>query len=100
MVSRMRPEIDFAGRSIQGHRDDQEDYLAFEQLGDRTILALADGAGGQAAGEHASRNAVLGFLDYFAQSSDAVAPTLFGALHEGNRRVATFMGDAPEERAA
>ena len=43
---------------------------------------------------------VLGFLEYFAQSQDAVAPTLFGALHEGNRRVAAFMGDAPEERAA
>jgi len=96
----MRPEIDFAGRAIQGHRDDQEDYLAFEQLGSRTILALADGAGGQAAGEHASRNAVVGFMEYFARSSDAVAPTLFGALHEGNRRVAAFMGDAPEERAA
>jgi serine/threonine protein phosphatase PrpC len=100
MVSRMRPEIDFAGRAIQGHRDDQEDYLAFEQLGNRTVLALADGAGGQAAGEHASRNAVLGFMDYFAQSNDAIAATLFGAMHEGNRRVAAFMGGAPVERAA
>ncbi|HEX4140780.1 MAG TPA: protein phosphatase 2C domain-containing protein, partial [Candidatus Methylacidiphilales bacterium] len=100
MVSRMRPEIDFAGRAIQGQREDQEDYLAFEQLGGRTILVLADGAGGQAAGEHASRNAVLGFLECFAQSHDAIAPTLFAALHEGNRRVAAFMGGAPAERAA
>jgi protein phosphatase len=100
MVSRMRPEIDFAGRAIQGQRDDQEDYLAFEQLGSRTVLVLADGAGGQAAGEHASRNAVLGFLDYFAQSHDAIPPTLFAALHEGNRRVAAFMDGASPEYAA
>jgi protein phosphatase len=96
----MRPEIDFAGRAIQGQREDQEDYLAFEQLGDRTILVLADGAGGEAAGEHASRNAVLGFLECFAQSNDAIAPTLFAALHEGNRRVAAFIDGAPAEHAA
>ena len=96
----MRPEIDFAGRAIQGQRDDQEDYLSFEQVDGRTVLALADGAGGQAAGEHASRNAVLGFLEYFTQSQDETAPTLFAAMHEGNRRVAAFMEGAPAERAA
>jgi protein phosphatase len=99
MVSRMRPEIDFAGRAIQGQRDDQEDYLAFEQLGDRLLLVLADGAGGQAAGEHASRNAVLGFLECFAQSQGETVPTLFAALHEGNRRVAAFMGGDPTQLA-
>ena len=99
MASHMRPEIDFAGRSIQGQREDQEDFLAFEQLGSRLVMALGDGAGGQAAGEHASRSAVMGFLEYFAQSNGATAATLFGALHEGNRRVAAFMSDAPTERA-
>jgi protein phosphatase len=91
MVSRLRPEIDFAGRAMQGQREEQEDYLAFEQFGGRLLLVLADGAGGQAAGEHASRNAVLGFLECFARSQDDTVPTLFAALHEGNRRVAAFM---------
>jgi serine/threonine protein phosphatase PrpC len=99
MLLRMRPEIDFAGRAIQGQRDEQEDYLAFEQVGGRTVLALADGAGGHAAGEHASRNAVLGFLQHFAQSQEDTAPTLFAAMHEGNRRVAAFMDTAPAECA-
>ncbi len=100
MASHMRPEVDFAGRSIQGEREDQEDFLAFEQLGSRLVMALGDGAGGQAAGEHASRNAVMGFLEYFAKVNGATAPTLFGALHEGNRRVAAYMSNAPVERAA
>jgi len=91
----MRPEIDFAGRSMQGQREDQEDYLALEKLGQRLLLVLADGAGGHAAGEHASRNAVEGFLDGFAQSQDATVPTLFAALHEGNRRVAAFAEGDP-----
>ena len=72
----MRPEIDFAGRAIQGQREDQEDFYAFEQLkGGRVLLVVADGAGGQASGELASRNAALGFLDdYFARSTDTTVP--------------------------
>jgi PPM family protein phosphatase len=95
----MRPEIDFAGRAIQGQREDQEDYHAFEQLGERVLFVLADGAGGQASGELASSNAALGFLDYFAQSQDTTVPTLFAALHEGNRRLAAFMDGDPARRA-
>jgi serine/threonine protein phosphatase PrpC len=96
----MRPEIDFAGRAIQGHREDQEDFYAFEQLsGGRVLLVLADGAGGQASGELASKNAALGFLDYFARSKDKTVPTLFAALHEGNQRLATFMDGDPTRRA-
>jgi PPM family protein phosphatase len=95
----MRPEFDFAGRAIQGQREDQEDYYAFEQLGNRVLLVLADGAGGQASGELASSNAALGFLDHFARSKDATVPTLFAALHEGNKRLASFMDGDPTRRA-
>jgi protein phosphatase len=95
----MRPETDFAGRAIQGQREDQEDFYAFEQLGSRVLLVLADGAGGQASGELASRNAALGFLDYFARSEDTTVPTLFAALQEGNRRLAAFMDGDPTRRA-
>jgi serine/threonine protein phosphatase PrpC len=96
----MRPEIDYAGRAIQGEREDQEDFYAFEQLeGGRLLLVIADGAGGQASGELASRNATMGFLDCFAQSSDTTVPTLFAALQEGNRRLAAFMNGDPSQRA-
>jgi len=95
----MRPEIDFAGRAIQGHREDQEDFHAFEQLGNRVLFVLADGAGGQASGELASRNAAQGFLDYFARSQDTTVPTLFAALQEANRRLASFMDGDPIRRA-
>jgi len=96
----MRPEIDFAGRAMQGDREDQEDFYAFEQLaGGRLLVVLADGAGGQASGEVASQTAAVGFLDYFAQSTDEVASSLFGALQEGNRKLALFMDGDPERRS-
>lgn len=92
----MRPEIDFAARSTRGQRDDQEDFYAFERLdGDRLLFVLADGAGGQASGELASRNAAMGFLDCFAQSHDTTAATLFAALQEANRRLAAAIDAEP-----
>jgi serine/threonine protein phosphatase PrpC len=92
----MRPEIDFAGRAMQGDREDQEDFYAFEQLaGGRVLVVLADGAGGQASGEVASQTAAVGFLDYFAQSTDEVAASLFAALQAGNRKLALFMDGDP-----
>jgi len=68
-------------------------------VGERLLFVLADGAGGQAAGEHASRNAAMGFLDYFLQSQNATAPTLFASLYEGNRRLAAYIQEDPENRA-
>ncbi|MEI9999193.1 MAG: protein phosphatase 2C domain-containing protein [Verrucomicrobiota bacterium] len=88
----MRPETDYAGRAIQGQREDQEDCHAFADLDDGRLLAvLADGAGGQASGELASRISALGFLDAFTQSREQTAPGLSAALHEANRRLAEFM---------
>jgi len=96
----MRPEIDFAGRAMQGDREDQEDFYAFEQLAEgRVLVVLADGAGGQASGEVASQTAAEGFLDYFAQSADEVASSLFGALQAGNRKLALFMDGDPARRS-
>jgi len=96
----MRPEIDFAGRAMLGDRENQEDFYAFEQLaGGRVLIVLADGAGGQAAGEVASQTAAEGFLDAFAQSKDEAAASLFAALQEGNRKLAQFMDGDPERRS-
>ncbi len=96
----MRPEIEFAGRAMQGDRDDQEDFYAFEELANgRVLVVLADGAGGQASGEVASRTAAVGFLEYFAQSPNDTASSLFGALQAGNRDLAEFMDGDPARRA-
>lgn len=96
----MRPEIDFAGRAIQGDREDQEDFYAFEVLeSGRLLLVLADGAGGQASGELASRSASLGFLQCYAAAKGGEEPTLSTALEQGNRYLADFMDRDPERRA-
>jgi PPM family protein phosphatase len=95
----MRPEIDFAGRAIQGARDDQEDYYAFEVIDDkRLLLVLADGAGGQASGELASRQAAMGFLDAYADLDGGALPNLKEALVRANRRLAEFMDRDPSKR--
>jgi serine/threonine protein phosphatase PrpC len=96
----MRPEIDFAGREIQGRRDRQEDFYAFEVLGeDRLLLVLADGVGGQAAGELASRAAVTGFMDGFAASTLPEPQRFSAALALANRRIAEAIDEHPEKRS-
>jgi serine/threonine protein phosphatase PrpC len=96
----MRPEVDFAGRAIQGDRDNQQDFYAFEPLEDgRLLLVLADGAGGQAKGEMASRNAALGFLECFAQARGKTPPTLSDALNHANQRLAEYIDEDPPRRA-
>jgi protein phosphatase len=97
----MRPEVDFAGRAIQGDRDNQEDFYAFEVLGKtQLLLVLADGAGGQASGEQASRSASLGFLDCFAAARDKNLPTLSTALASANQRLAEFIDKDPNRRSS
>ena len=92
----MRPEIDFAGRAIQGEREDQEDFYAFEVLDkNQLLLVLADGAGGQAAGELASRQAGMGFLDAYSDLDGGALPNLKDALLRANRRLAEFIDRDP-----
>lgn len=91
MRARMRPEIDFAGGAIQGRRDDQEDYHIFEPMGNRLLLVIADGAGGQASGEVASHQATRGFIEHFTKSEAPTVPTLFTALQESNRRLTAHL---------
>jgi serine/threonine protein phosphatase PrpC len=96
----MRPEIDFAGREMQGRRDRQEDYYAFEALGgDKLLLVLADGVGGQAAGELASRAAVTGFMDGFAAAVPPDPQNFPGALASANRRIAEVIDEQPQKRS-
>ena len=66
----MLPEIDFAGRQIQGGRDIQEDFYAFEELEEGgLLLVLCDGVGGETSGEVASEIATFGFFDGFAAAA-------------------------------
>lgn len=96
----MCPEIDFAGRQIRGERKDQEDFYAFELVApDKLLLALADGVGGQAAGELASRIAVTGFMDHFVAEPQGTEPARMAeALMQANRRLAEAIDEGPAER--
>ena len=50
--------LQFSGKSEQGKRDNNEDSFLAEKIGDCWIFAVADGLGGQMAGEKASAMAI------------------------------------------
>lgn len=77
------------GAAIIGARKAQEDSYALgdDQAAPGQLLIVADGMGGHAAGEHASRTAVDGFAAAFARSRGTVAQRLEAALYESNHRI-------------
>ena len=93
----MRPEVDFAGRQIQGTRNRQEDFYAFERLeSGGLLLVLADGVGGQGSGHVASLTAVNGFFEGFHRSKQRDPHRLASGLKLANRRIA----ESQEKEAA
>lgn len=76
-------QVRLATESIAGQRPYQEDAVVIESLSDgRTLVAVADGMGGHAAGEVASNLA----LETLVASLEAGA-TLESAFREANRKV-------------
>ncbi len=55
--------IEVSGYSLQGSRDNQQDYWLIRQLQDRTIAIVCDGMGGMTAGETASQFAANRLLE-------------------------------------
>lgn len=83
--------MDYALSSIIGMRDNQEDYgVITDSTPSGAVLAvIADGMGGQVAGEIASSNAVKGFVESFCSNNSQNLPLKLNvALDKANRTLA------------
>lgn len=92
-----------AAEQSLGERDDQEDACAMVPLDDQqdaVLLVVADGMGGHAAGEQASRAAVGAFCDAvkqgYANGTAAPPDLLRSALQAGNAAIQAQTNAHPE----
>lgn len=93
----VRDEV-FSGKELIGQRENQEDYSLFRTLGGGSMLlaVMADGMGGHASGEVASKKAVDAFNETFANyPSNQIASKLTAALQQANSQVAQSVREVP-----
>jgi serine/threonine protein phosphatase PrpC len=91
--------MDYALSSIIGKRDNQEDYgLITGSTPSGAVLAvIADGMGGQVAGEVASSSTVKGFVESFSSNSSKNLPLKLNvALDKANRTLAKSISTNPK----
>lgn len=89
-----RVEEHYAGRQLQGLRENQEDFYVFSDAAydvhghlSALLLILADGMGGHAAGERASYATVNGFLQGYHDNPGPVRQRLENGLNRANQAV-------------
>ncbi|MCH4153183.1 MAG: protein phosphatase 2C domain-containing protein [Saccharofermentans sp.] len=82
------------GKSETGPvRSNNEDYCAYEQIGDYMCMVIADGLGGEACGEVASRTAADTLLDELRvmlsadDSKETIGKVICNAFNSANRKV-------------
>tara|TARA_R110002096_G_scaffold67332_7_gene163335 strand:+ start:12507 stop:13286 length:780 start_codon:yes stop_codon:yes gene_type:complete len=98
----MEPERDIAGRQSQGDRPYQEDYyqVAIEDAlgvrGGDLLVVVADGMGGHAAGDIASRVATENFLREFSESLDVDTVRLSKGLRGANEAIRKLCEEEPQ----
>lgn len=90
------------GSQILGRRENQEDGFRIELQNDADpgsdiLMVLADGMGGHAAGEVASRVALDAFMAHFlADGATRPLDRLKASLHKANEAIAAQVARAPE----
>jgi serine/threonine protein phosphatase PrpC len=97
----------FAGRQILGTRQAQEDSYAFsivcghEESVEKLLVVIADGMGGHANGQRASKVAVEAFVEEFFQHHPTTGSNDAFALHESlmfaNERISQSIDDSNGE---
>jgi len=102
----MKVEFDIASDQIDGARDYQEDAYMVNQLGESdrgdvcSLIIMADGMGGHAAGNVASNMVVATFNKSFQGSfpTDNVAEALTEALNRSNDQIRQSVKETPALR--
>lgn len=90
--------MDYALNSIIGKRDNQEDYGVIKSTGSsgQLLAVIADGMGGQVAGEVASSGVVNEFVEsFFSNNSKNLPLKLNIALDKANRAIAKSVSADP-----
>ncbi len=93
-----RSVIDFSGAESIGDREGQEDYSLFRTIssGRELLAVLADGMGGHACGDVASKKAVEAFDETFNSYPSGLVPTKLGAaIQQANNELARSVEVAP-----
>lgn len=91
-------DIDFSGKESIGQRENQEDFSIFRTLGggSQLLAVMADGMGGHASGEVASKKAVDSFNETFATyPSQQLNSRLAAALQQANAQIAQSINEVP-----
>src|SRR5258705_4960407 len=89
--------------AIQGARSQQQDAVRIRWLADETawLIVLADGMGGHAAGDLASKIAVDSFVGTFAslrEQDTGLEESFRVALDDANTRIAAVQAARPETK--
>ncbi|MDT8357314.1 MAG: protein phosphatase 2C domain-containing protein [Methanomicrobiaceae archaeon] len=83
-------EVRFYADSVKGRRSRNEDDALAEKVGERYIFAVADGLGGHAAGDVASRMAISAVREEMACHHEDPGDLIRAAFAEANRRIRRY----------